>query len=451
MSGYNDDTSGRHPDDQFDAEDQFDDLDGQDITDTIEDGDDDGWDDDAVEQGEQEQQNRAKKKSNLVAYGLIGVIVVAGLGFGAMALMGGGSAPDQTGAAPVASAPEITPDATGLDVADSSNPAVVIPMETPPQPAPETPAQTEPSTPAQGFLNNPAELEAQPGASAPAPADLGALPTDPAAQPAEPAAVASSADSVPSFAAPSSQDVATSEAPAVIGGLKPVSDFPSADQIKKAVPDTAAPLAAPEGQPQAAAEPVQPEMAQVPASATAPDTSAADPVPAAPAAAPVNTAEVTALQEKLDAALARIKTLEADAQTVKANAQADADAKVRELEAKIARLETGLAQKSQSAPAVAAGSDQAQPAAVLSSPATTQGSADAQPRRSAAASSTVVRTSWELRSAQPGKAMIARKGQANDLRSVSVGDTVPGLGKIQAIEQGTSGWVVRGTLGRVTQ
>lgn len=59
-------------------------------------------------------------------------------------------------------------------------------------------------------------------------------------------------------------------------------------------------------------------------------------------------------------------------------------------------------------------------------------------------------SSWTLRSAQPGSAILA--SGSGELRTVKVGDVVPGLGRITAIAIGTEGkWVVRGTLAAVNQ
>lgn len=57
--------------------------------------------------------------------------------------------------------------------------------------------------------------------------------------------------------------------------------------------------------------------------------------------------------------------------------------------------------------------------------------------------------SWVLRSAQPGAAMVAPKA-GGDMRAVRVGDNLSGLGRIIAIEQRGSRWVVQGTQGTLT-
>lgn len=63
---------------------------------------------------------------------------------------------------------------------------------------------------------------------------------------------------------------------------------------------------------------------------------------------------------------------------------------------------------------------------------------------------TVAKKEWQLRSAQPGKAILKAKG-TGDLLNVKVGNTVDGLGKITSIALEDGLWVVKGTIGSVTQ
>lgn len=56
---------------------------------------------------------------------------------------------------------------------------------------------------------------------------------------------------------------------------------------------------------------------------------------------------------------------------------------------------------------------------------------------------------WILRSAQPGTAMVASK-VTGDMRSVKVGDSLPGIGKINSIELQNGRWVVKGSLSSLT-
>ena len=57
---------------------------------------------------------------------------------------------------------------------------------------------------------------------------------------------------------------------------------------------------------------------------------------------------------------------------------------------------------------------------------------------------------WEIRAIQVGRAMVSRVGQ-NDMRSVSVGDSLPGVGTIRSIDFENGEWVIQGSSGRVSQ
>ncbi|MDD3371335.1 MAG: hypothetical protein PHE27_05860, partial [Alphaproteobacteria bacterium] len=56
---------------------------------------------------------------------------------------------------------------------------------------------------------------------------------------------------------------------------------------------------------------------------------------------------------------------------------------------------------------------------------------------------------WVLRAAAPGQGWIAADASTAELKKVSIGDTVPGIGKITAIEPQGDSWVVRGTKGTI--
>lgn len=60
------------------------------------------------------------------------------------------------------------------------------------------------------------------------------------------------------------------------------------------------------------------------------------------------------------------------------------------------------------------------------------------------------KTSWELRAAQPGKAWVSSKGQ-NDMRTVAVGDTLSGIGRITSVSVVRGKWVVQGKNGQISQ
>jgi hypothetical protein len=58
---------------------------------------------------------------------------------------------------------------------------------------------------------------------------------------------------------------------------------------------------------------------------------------------------------------------------------------------------------------------------------------------------------WVLKSAKPGMAWVAEPG-SSELHTVSVGETVSGLGKIISIAPDAAGnWVVTGTKGKIAQ
>ncbi|MCK5284538.1 MAG: hypothetical protein KAJ86_03020 [Alphaproteobacteria bacterium] len=57
---------------------------------------------------------------------------------------------------------------------------------------------------------------------------------------------------------------------------------------------------------------------------------------------------------------------------------------------------------------------------------------------------------WELRSAQPGKALIAPTG-SNDMKTVYVGDIIDDIGKITSITVENGKWIIRGTQNNISQ
>ncbi len=56
---------------------------------------------------------------------------------------------------------------------------------------------------------------------------------------------------------------------------------------------------------------------------------------------------------------------------------------------------------------------------------------------------------WVLRAATPDAAWVSAGSGSKDLRKVSVGDTLPGVGKIRSITQSGDRWVVSGTSGTI--
>ncbi len=132
--------------------------------------------------------------------------------------------------------------------------------------------------------------------------------------------------------------------------------------------------------------------------------------------------------------------------------------KIDQLVNSIAGLESqikAIAVQAEKAPAVQA-KPKAAPAKPKPAPAktvtkkTTAPKAAPKPVAQAKSKPKVVATSWKLRSAQPGKATISAKN-SQDMRSVEVGQTISGLGRITSIAQENGKWVVRGTKSSVSQ
>jgi intracellular multiplication protein IcmG len=72
-------------------------------------------------------------------------------------------------------------------------------------------------------------------------------------------------------------------------------------------------------------------------------------------------------------------------------------------------------------------------------------------RQKKAPAVTAASKKWVLRSAKPGTAWISEAG-SNELRTVSVGETLPGVGKVMSVTKNAEGrWVVNGTTGKVYQ
>jgi len=84
-----------------------------------------------------------------------------------------------------------------------------------------------------------------------------------------------------------------------------------------------------------------------------------------------------------------------------------------------------------------------------SRPATTT-KTTSKPSRTVAPAPKTAAPVWELKSAQPGQAMVSEKGKS-DMVSIAVGDTLKGMGRITSISSQTGRWVVQGTQGRITQ
>ena len=369
-------------------------------------GTDDNWDDQSGDmQGDDQPQE--KKKSSFLTYAIIGVVALGGGAF-ALSQLGGGSAPSPQPAEIAAQNDGQTAPLEGLRD-EAAEQAALEPVQNPG-------AAPAPAAAPQGFMNEAPSLPSGPSLTAVDSAPEAVLPEEGL----QPVPV------TPAAEAPAD--------PAVITGLKPLSDFPSVDQIKKSDP---APIAAAPVVPSGEAST---EVAPVPA---------------------VNTAELAVMQGKLDAAQTKIDTLEKELSAAKSVAapvpvsdNSASEAVITELEEKVTSLEQKLtARDSELAKAKkAAEAVPAAPAAEAPVATTRRSSEDVAPAPVARTAPVVKQTvSWELRGAQPGKVLLSRKGMGDDVRSVSLGDTVPGLGKIVSIDRTSAGWVVKGTQGSVSQ
>lgn len=166
-----------------------------------------------------------------------------------------------------------------------------------------------------------------------------------------------------------------------------------------------------------------------------PDTPVVTP-PVSATTTAVTTTTASAVDNKAVAALeqkvARLETTLNDLKKTTAT-KSDVDA----LKASLAKIEKAVA----AAPAAAAKTTASE--SVKSAPVSTA--------TTASKKAPVVRKSWVLRSAKPGMAWISEKG-SDEIKTISVGDTVSGIGKVTAIAKDDGGrWVVNGTQGKINQ
>lgn len=147
--------------------------------------------------------------------------------------------------------------------------------------------------------------------------------------------------------------------------------------------------------------------------------------------------QLSAKDESLDNATAENKAL---------SSQLDkAESKISDLESKIASLQNQL--KSAKSTSDAAPQPQEKTIKTTASDAATTKPA---PVKTASPAPKPQKTyDWSLRSASPGRATLA--DQNGDMRSVEVGSSVPGLGRIESISVEGGKWVVKGAQGSVSQ
>ena len=131
-------------------------------------------------------------------------------------------------------------------------------------------------------------------------------------------------------------------------------------------------------------------------------------------------------------------------------------AKIEALEKKIADLEETINHLQQ---APVKGAEEKAPAHETKESSTENGEEPAQnePKKSASvhhhatAARHVAGSGWVLKGAKPGMAWVSQKGSSK-IRTVTVGQSLPGIGKIKAIVKDSIGyWAVSGTQGRISQ
>jgi len=171
-----------------------------------------------------------------------------------------------------------------------------------------------------------------------------------------------------------------------------------------------------------------PEPAPVPVAAPVAVTAAA------PAEDAATKAQLTALEKKLAETQ---KSLEASEKALK---KANDDLAKKSEELAKAQADLKVAQKTAKVAADKPAAAESKPAAVQTTkPATKPAAAPAR------------KIEWVLRSAKPGMAWVSEKG-SSEMRTVGVGDTLAGIGKVTAITTDAQGrWVVNGTRGAINQ
>ncbi len=204
----------------------------------------------------------------------------------------------------------------------------------------------------------------------------------------------------------------------------------------------------------------------VPVISASPEVVAPVAMPAVPAPV-VSGPDFGPVMEKLDSLSARMESLEAKLEAYRAEkapagqVPAVTEDQIKALQRSLATLEQRVEAQASSGrrPAVAADTESVAPPPVAKPKpqilgqsaaggisAGESGAEAAVPPRPVAPVTTV----WVLKGAQPGRAMVAKKGE-NDLHPVAVGDTLPGIGRITAIEYRDGKWSVIGTLGTIAQ
>lgn len=156
---------------------------------------------------------------------------------------------------------------------------------------------------------------------------------------------------------------------------------------------------------------------------------------------------ISQMENRLNEALGRMEQ--------RINVQAPSnqnDAKVDNLATELTRLTNALDDIKQRLGKLENAPRKAEPRAPVSDNVPMKAAPREAPRRASNVTNrpAVTSSDWEIRAVQIGKALLARKS-TQDMRNIVVGDTIPGLGQIKAIDYRAGHWVIEGTQGRLTQ
>lgn len=423
--------------DDFDSNDSeyFDEFD--DAGTSVDDGDWDEMDDDV--DGDYQQPAPQKKKSSFLTYLIIGIVVLGG---GAFAVSQMGSDEEVTGTevadTEMPAVGDVSAEAPTTDVEQSQSAAVDDSAQMPvPALTGDAGAVAETSTPAptEGSF-----VPLTPDTDMAAPEGQAVTDATPPSLPE----IGGGLMTVPDMAAPTMEAPAPTDMAAEGTDDQRPNDFPSVDMIKRTDKQTAEVVALDQ-----AAEPTTQVGDVVPLSVQAePDVPSVapqvEPIPVAQADTPVVSSEASTgdnlMKAEMRKAVDQIAELQATVEKQEEQ-RSDYVSQISDLKQQVSDLEAKLARSSERGIApVSASSPKSMP----------RGSSEPQESMAVQSSKTGKVPVWVLKSAQKSRALLSREGQS-DIRTVAVGDKVPGLGTILSIEQGQYGWAVVGTSGRVTE
>jgi hypothetical protein len=189
----------------------------------------------------------------------------------------------------------------------------------------------------------------------------------------------------------------------------------------------------------------KPAPAPAPPADSQPAASETGAIPAA--ASPASASSPSMSDTKLDALLNRLDQIEAQISTVTARQ----DDQIGKIQKSINTLQTEVRSGTQGASAAADLTEEvpSQPAAAPAHNAQKASKPATQPARKATRKAPVrPAVKYVLKSAQPGWAMVAK---GDETYTVSVGESLPGIGKVLQIYDKGGQWVVRGSRGVISQ